>query len=140
MIDPNLISMIGGATQAAAAQAKQQEEEEMTGYSDQELAEKWEFKIIRSGTGAFRHRQKLRDALQEEGEAGWEFVEKFDDHRVRLRRPAAAGRHDQRLEFDPYRTWIGVSDAGLVLRVLAGTLVCALLVGAIVAVLFLVNN
>ena len=75
----SLISMIGGGAQAAAARARQREEEEvMTGYSNDELAEKWEFKIIRSGTGAFRHPEKLRKALDQEAQAGWELAEKFD--------------------------------------------------------------
>jgi len=134
MIDPNLISMIGGGRQAAAAKAKrQQEEEEMTAYSEDELAKRWEYKIIRSGTGAFRHRDRLREALEEEAQAGWELVEKFDDQRVRLRRPVAARSNDHLLDFDPYRTWIGVSDAGLVVR----GLVVSALIGAVVLVIFL---
>lgn len=42
MIDPNLISMIGGRRQAAAAKAKRhQEEEEMNAYSEDESVERW---------------------------------------------------------------------------------------------------
>lgn len=70
---------------------------------------------------------------QEEARAGWELVEKFDDNRVRLRRPMAARGNDHLLDGDPYRTWIGVSDAGLVVRVLLGSA----LVGAAVLLIFL---
>jgi hypothetical protein len=134
MIDPNLISMIGGGKQARAAKAKQhQEEEEMTAYSEDEFAQRWEYKIIRSGTGAFRHRDKLRESLEEEAQARWELVEKFDDHRVRLRRPVAARSNDHRLDFDPYRTWIGASEAGMVVR----ALVVSAIVGGVVLAIFL---
>jgi hypothetical protein len=140
MIDPSLISMICQRKRAAAAKAKAQEEEKMTEYSEADLAEKWEFKIIRSSTGAFRRRQTLCEALEQEARAGWELVEKFDDHRVRLRRPQDAGRNDDQLDFDPYRTWIGVSESGLVVRGLAATAACALVVGVVILAVFLVNN
>ena len=134
MIDPNLISMIGGGRRAAAAKAKErQEEEEMTPYSDDDPLTNWEFKIIRSGTGAFGHPDKLRKSLEEEARAGWELVEKFDDNRVRLRRPVAARKDDFALDFDPYRTWIGVSESGMVAR---GLFVSAV-VGAIILAIFL---
>ena len=46
----------GGAAAAAAAarRRREQEEEIMTGYSAQELAEGWEFKIVRSVTSGFK--------------------------------------------------------------------------------------
>ncbi len=129
MIDPNLISMIGGGGRAAAARAKEREEEEdMTPYSDNDSLSNWEFKIIRSGTGLFGRPDKLREVLEEEAHAGWELVEKFDNNRVRLRRPVAAGKDDFTLDFDPYRTWIGVSESGMVAR----GLVVSAVVGAII--------
>ena len=120
--------------------SQQQEEEEMTRYPDDEPAEKWEFKIIRSWTGTFSHHERLREVLAEEARAGWELVEKFDDKRVRLRRPAAAGRDDHRLDFDPYRTWIGVSEAGLVVRALVVTAIVALVVAAAFLVVLLISK
>lgn len=135
MIDPNLISIIGGGRQAAAAKPRrqQEEEEEMTAYSADEVAAKWEYKIIRSGTGAFRHCDRLREALEEEARAGWELVEKFDDYRVRLRRPAAARNDDFALDFDPSRTWVGVSESGMLVR----GLVVSAVVGAVILGIFL---
>ena len=143
MIDPSLISMIGGGRQAAAARARQQaeeEEEEMAEHSDAELVPKHEFKIFRSGTGAFRHRDTLRDALDEEAQAGWTLVEKLDDHRVRLIRPTAASLNDLRLDFDPYRTWFGVSNSGLVVRGVVVSALVALAVGAVVLAVYLANK
>lgn len=133
MIDPNLVSMIGGGRHAAAARAKkQEEEEEMTPYSAEDSLANWEFKIIRSGTGAFGHPEKLRKALEEEARAGWELLEKFDDNRVRLRRPVTARNDDFSLDFDPYRTWIGVSESGMVARGLLVSAILGLLILAMV--------
>ena len=105
----------------------------MTPYSDDDPLTNWEFKIIRSGIGSFGHSDKLRKALEEEARAGWELVEKFDDKRVRLRRPVAARKDDRALDFDPYRTWIGASDSGMVAR----GLVVSAVVGAIIFAIFL---
>jgi len=47
---------VGMAAAAAAIAAKRQaeeEEEEMTPYSAKELAEGWEFKVLRNATGRF---------------------------------------------------------------------------------------
>jgi hypothetical protein len=52
----------------------------------------------------------LSGILQEEARAGWTMVEKFDDTRVRLKRPAGPHGNDATLGFDPYRTWVGMSQ------------------------------
>jgi hypothetical protein len=98
------------AAAAAAAAAAQQEEEEMTPYGSAELAENWEFKILRCVTPKFRDAVFLHTVLEQEARAGWILVEKFDDNRVRLKRPASARRNDATLGFDPYRTWVGMSQ------------------------------
>jgi hypothetical protein len=98
------------AAAAAAAEAARQEEEEMTPYSSKDLAENWEFKILRSVTNKFRDPVSLHAVLQEEVRAGWSLVEKFDDTRVRLKRPAGARAKDAGVGFDPYRTWVGMSQ------------------------------
>ena len=49
---------------------RRQEEEEMTSYSSKDLAEGWEFKIVRSNFAAFRKPEKLRAVLDEEKRAG----------------------------------------------------------------------
>src|SRR5436309_2455427 len=89
------VTMSGGAAAAAAAEARRrQEEEEMTSYSENDLSEGWEFKILRSNMNAFRKPENLKMYLEEEGRAGWILVEKFDDKRLRLKRPASARRGD----------------------------------------------
>jgi len=135
MIDPSLISMIGNARQAAAKARLCEEEEKMTPYTDDDPRAGWEFKIIRSATGLFGRPDDLRKTIEEESKAGWEFVEKFDDNRVRLGRSVASRDDDRFLDFDPYRTWIGVSESGMVLR---GLVVSAGL-GAIILAIFLLS-
>jgi hypothetical protein len=103
-----------GAAAAAAAELMRQEEEEMTGYSDKDLSEGWEFKILRSNNmGAFRKPERLRAVLDEEKRGGWVLVEKFDDYRIRLKRPSGTKviQGDFADNYDPYRTQVGVSSA-----------------------------
>jgi len=90
----------------------------MTGYSQADLTEGWEFKILRSATNVFRNPDCLRQALEEEARAGWVLVEKFDNQRLRLKRPASARAGDAALGFDPYRTSYGMSPGKLTLIVL----------------------
>jgi hypothetical protein len=102
------------AAAAAAAQRRREEEEEhMTPYSPHDLAESWEFKILRSATGAFKNPAVMQRYLAEEAQAGWALVEKFDNSRLRLKRPAAARQQDAQCTFDPYRTQVGISEVGL---------------------------
>ena len=88
---------------------KQEEEEKMTNYSREELEGEWEFKIVRSTFGAFRKPQALQSLIEEEAQAGWEMVEKFDEYRVRFKRPVRARNNDAMLPgyYDPYRTQYG---------------------------------
>jgi len=128
----------GAAARAAAARAaaERNEEEEMTRYTPKDIAENWEFKILRSATGAFRDPDVLRTALDAEQRAGWTLVEKFDDARVRLKRSASARAGDASLNFDPYRTWVGMKlsvYAMLIVFVVAGVAAAAGFVAYIVA-------
>src|SRR5262249_11887368 len=93
----------------------QQEEEEMTTYQPQDLSGDWEFKILRSLIGSFGTPGKLQKALDQEAKAGWTLVEKFDNRRIRLKRPVSARSGDGALGFDPYRTYAGLSEVQLVL-------------------------
>ena len=117
------------AAAAAAAQRRREEEEEehMTPYTPRDLAENWEFKILRSATGAFKDPAVMQRYLAEEAQAGWTLVEKFDNSRLRLKRPAAARQQDAQCTFDPYRTRVGVSEAGLAL-VIAGSILLGIAV------------
>jgi len=121
------------AAAAAAARARRQEEEEMTTYTNEELAQGFEFKILRANTNAFRKPEVLRRALEEEGRAGWTLVEKFDDARLRFKRPASTKQNDSDLTIDPYRSVYGISQGALVALIL-GSVAAVLIVVAIVAV------
>src|SRR5262249_54877230 len=63
------------AAAAAAAQRRREEEEEhMTPYTPRDLTENWEFKILRSATGAFKDPAVMQRYLAEEAQAGWTLV------------------------------------------------------------------
>ena len=98
---------------AEARRRREEEEETMTPYSPRDLAEHWEFKILRSATRAFKDPQVLQRTLAEEAQAGWLLVEKFDNGRIRLKRPAGAAQNDPMLPFDAYRTNVGMSETKL---------------------------
>ena len=126
--------MSTAAAAAVAAQRRREEEEEhMTPYTPRDLAENWEFKILRSATGAFKDPAVMQRYLAEEAQAGWTLVEKFDNSRVRLKRPAKARELDGKLRIDPYRTYAGISDVQIALMV-AGAAIGFVLILLLVAV------
>jgi hypothetical protein len=90
-----------------------QEEENMTEYTHDDLRQDWEFKIVRSGSGAFRNPEVLNRLVEEEARAGWVLLEKFDDNRVRFKRSRSAQSRDAFLpsDVDPYRTQYGAPVA-----------------------------
>src|SRR5882757_6347562 len=106
--------MSGGAD--AARRRREREEEEVTGYTAEELASGWEFKILRSATGGFKRTEFLQRVLEEEKRAGWTLVEKFDNSRVRLKRPVSTRASDGSAGLDAYRSHVGISDVALGLR------------------------
>jgi hypothetical protein len=110
----------GAAAAAAVAAMRRQEEEEMTPYTPKDMTEDWEFKILRSNFATFRNPEKLRAVLDEEKRGGWVLVEKFDDQRIRLKRPAGTKlvQGDFADGYDPYRTTVGVSQGFLVLTII----------------------
>ena len=109
----------------------------MTGYTGTDLSEGWEFKILRSATGAFRRPDLLRQILDEESRAGWVLVEKFDNQRMRLKRPVSARAADTTLGFDPYRTSHGLSEGRLTL-IIIGTMIGT--IGLLMVVIFLATR
>jgi hypothetical protein len=107
-----MVPIIAGASAAQRRrQMLEQEEEEMTQYTREDLDNEWEFKIVRSGTAAFRKREVLDKVVEEEARAGWVMLEKLDDSRIRFKRPRRARAQDAYLppEVDPYRTTYGAS-------------------------------
>jgi len=83
----------------------------MTTYGSDDLAHDWEFKIVRANTGVFRNPATLHRLLEEEAQAGWTMVEKFDNSRIRFKRPRQARTRDANLStgIDPYRVHYGMS-------------------------------
>jgi hypothetical protein len=108
------------AASAAAAQQRllQEEEEHLTNYSPEDLAQGWEFKIVRANTAAFRKPEVLQQVCAEEAQSGWVLVEKFDDNRLRFKRPASARNTLAPMGMDPYRTTYGMSQGTQVAIVL----------------------
>ncbi len=112
----------------------------MTPYTPEELAEGWEFKIVRSSLGRFGKPAVLRRLIEEEARAGWVMLEKFDNGRVRFKRPASARQRDHLLppDVNPYRTNFGGSASATltILLVLGLVVLFALLAvgGAVVLV------
>ena len=127
--------MYGTHAAVHAAQEHQrkneEEEEKMTKYTNEDLDHGWEFKIVRSSSGAFRKPEVMQAVMDEEAQAGWEMIEKFDNHRIRFKRPSSARRNDLSLPvyLDPYRTQYGgnLANYGVVIGV--GIMVALLLAG-----------
>jgi len=128
----------GGAWIAAAAAQKRRQqlraEEEMTTYTQDDLVDDWEFKIVRSESGAFRNPNALDKLIEEEAQAGWVMLEKLDDSRVRFKRPRSARVKDTYLPegVDPYRTHYGMPTARY--AVMVGVLAALLALGIAVFV------
>lgn len=119
------------AAAAAAEQAKKREEEEkLTSYNQSEL-EGLEFKIVRSLTRV--QGERFRQLCGEESKNGWELVEKFDDYRIRFKRPIERRSQDQYAELDPYRTQFGMTDGRLAIIILSAVFG---FVGLILAIIF----
>ena len=111
------------AAAAARAARLREEEERLTTYNKDDLTG-WEFKIVRAYTGYFKKPDNLRRVCEEEAKAGWELVEKFDEYRVRFKRPVEKRRDDQFLQgIDPYRTQAGIAGGKLAVRIIAAVLV-----------------
>ncbi len=108
-----------GAAAAAAAKKRREmrrlaeEEEDLARYTQDDLGNDWEFKIVRSESGAFRKPEVVKELLEEEARAGWVMLEKFDDRRIRFKRPRSARNRDALLppDVDPYRTRYGAPSA-----------------------------
>ena len=115
----------GAAAAAAAAEMQRQEEEEMTKYTDADLQGDWEFKIVRSNLAGFKNPEFFQQVCAEEARAGWTLVEKFDNQRLRFKRPISARAGDAGLDFDPYRSQVGTSS-GVIVAVILGIALVAI--------------
>ena len=123
--------LVVAAEQQRLQKLQHEEEEDRTPYTEEELMQDWEFKIVRTSCGLFDRPEFLQRVLGEEARVGWQLVEKFDATRVRLKRhPGQAG--GAAAGHDPYRTWVGPrSNAYIALWIFCG--VCAVLVPVVIA-------
>lgn len=119
---------------AVKKQRESQEEEEMMSHQADPSAQ-FEYKIIRSATGALKHPAKFKAILAEEAQAGWELFEKLDCSRARLRRLTSWRDRDAGLTQDPYRTRVGASEGMIALWIILGIVAgVAVFVGVLLAV------
>ena len=124
---------VGAAVAAAEKERRRkvmlaEEEETMTGYAQDDVQGDWEFKIVRSESGAFRRPEVLQGLIEEQAQAGWVLLEKLDDSRVRFKRPQRARARDIYLPegVDPYRTQYGSrSSQAVMVSVVLGLLMLA---------------
>jgi hypothetical protein len=125
----------GAAAAAAAAEMQRQEKEEMTKYTDADLQGDWEFKIVRSNLGGFKNPDFFQQVCAEAAKAGWTLVEKFNNQRLRFKRPISARAGDAGLEIDPYRTQFGTSSGAIAVYAIAIAVLVALVIPVIVVLL-----
>ena len=92
-----------GSAAEPARRTQVRPEETAIPYTLGELADGWEFKMIRSQLGLFVRREFRERILAEEGRAGWILVEIFDDHQMRLKRLRKLHPEPKVDDYDPYR-------------------------------------
>jgi hypothetical protein len=122
---------------AAAAKRREQEQEReelamIESLSREDGEGRYEYKVLRSYTNAFRNPERRRQILNEEARAGWEMVAKLDNARLIVRRPRTT--QDSPIQgIDPYRTQVDTN-----LPAMFGALIGLIfLVGLIVMAIFL---
>jgi hypothetical protein len=122
---------------AAAAKKREQEQEReelamIESLSREDSEGRYEYKVLRSYTNAFRSPERRRQILNEEARAGWEMVAKLDNARLIVRRPRTT--QDSPIQgIDPYRTQVDTN-----LPAVFGVLVALIfLVGLVVFVIFM---
>ena len=69
-----------------------------------------EFKTMQAQTPLFADNKKMQEILAAEAKAGWDLLEKEDNYRIKLQRDTSNRDGDANLDFDPYRTNVGVSS------------------------------
>ncbi len=69
-----------------------------------------EYKVIQAQTPLFSDTQKMLEVLDQEAKAGWSLLEKEDNYKIRLQRNISNRENDKNLDFDAYRSTVGVSS------------------------------
>jgi hypothetical protein len=110
---------------------RRHEEENQTSYSEDDLMNHWEFKILRDPLNRFGRPEFRGRILQEEAAGGWQLVEVFDAGRMRLKRPGDRRDASDPLPagYDPYRLAVRVPPGytwnvvlGIIFAIAAGML------------------
>jgi hypothetical protein len=99
--------------QHRAQREQHAEEEDRTNYTEEDMMQEYEFKILRCRPpSSFARRDFLCKVLAEEAAAGWQMVELFDGQRLRLKRPKSGSSADASLAElpDPYRLQVADLD------------------------------
>lgn len=69
-----------------------------------------EYKILQSQTPLFASAAKMHEVLEQESKAGWQLLEKEDNYRIKVQRDVSNRANDKNLDFDAYRSTVGVSS------------------------------
>jgi hypothetical protein len=117
------VAMLPALVAAQRQQKRLREEEESkTPYTEEDLMNDWEFKILRDPLGRFGREAFRARILQEESAGGWQLVEVFDGARMRLKRPPSARAAGVTLPgYDPYRLALR-APAGYAMNIVLGIL------------------
>ena len=68
-----------------------------------------EYKVVQAQTPLFSDTGKMHEILEQEAQAGWQLLEKEDNFKIRLQRDISHRENDKNLDFDAYRSTVGVS-------------------------------
>ena len=119
---------------AAADRSHAEEDQLLAALTQQDTAQRYEFKILHGGATAFRGKGRMQRVLEEEARAQWELAIKLDDARVALRRSRDARSRDalRSGDIDPYRTELASNRSAAVASVLAISVLIVLVVGLLV--------
>ena len=69
-----------------------------------------EYKVVQAQTPLFADPAKMHEVLDQEAKAGWRLLEKEDNYKIRLQRDISHRENDKNLDFDAYRSTVGVSS------------------------------
>ena len=89
-----------------------------------------EYKIVQAQTPLFASTEKMQEILAEEAKAGWNLLEKEDNYRIKLQRDISNRDNDKNLDFDAYRSTVGVSS------VVTYTLTAAITIAIVSVILY----
>lgn len=68
-----------------------------------------EYKVLQAQTPLFADTGKMQEILEEEARAGWRLIEKKDNYHLKLQREISHRDNDASLDFDAYRSNVGLS-------------------------------